>query len=147
MIDIDGFKQINDTNGHQTGDRVLQEVAEFLQSQVRAVEMVVRYGGDEFLIVMPERGREIAVVKQRIKKAVARWNEANEIFDFPVTLSIGGSYWSPRGSESLEEVLAKADGRMYEEKKGSKRAVEKKDLRTDKKDRKLKENRKTKVPI
>lgn len=147
MIDIDRFKQINDTNGHQTGDRVLQEVAEFLQSQVRAAEMVVRYGGDEFLIVMPERGREIAVVKQRIKKAVAQWNEANEIFDFPVTLSIGGSYWSPRGSESLEEVLAKADRRMYEEKEGSKRAVETNDLRTDEKDRKLKEKRKTKAPL
>jgi diguanylate cyclase (GGDEF)-like protein len=109
--------------------------------------MVVRYGGDEFLIVMPERGREITVVKQRIKKAVARWNEVNEIFDFSVTLSIGGSYWSPRGSESLEEVLAKADRQMYEEKEGSKRSVEPNDLRTDEKDRKLKQKRKTKAPI
>jgi diguanylate cyclase (GGDEF)-like protein/PAS domain S-box-containing protein len=117
MIDVDRFKKINDTHGHQTGDRVLQEVGDFLRKHVRAAEMVVRYGGDEFLIVMPELEEETNIVKQRLMEALARWNETNGTFDFPVGLSIGGANWDPRGSESLEEALARADQQMYEEKR------------------------------
>ena len=116
MIDVDRFKMINDTYGHQTGDRVLQEVAQFLRAQVRAAEIVVRYGGDEFLIVVPELKHETMIMKQRIKEALTHWNKTNAFFDFPITVSIGDAHWDPSGSASLKEVLAAADTRMYEDK-------------------------------
>jgi diguanylate cyclase (GGDEF)-like protein/PAS domain S-box-containing protein len=117
MIDVDRFKEINDTHGHQTGDRVLQEVANFLRKSVRITEMVVRFGGDEFLIVMPEMEKDIDAVKQRLIEALARWNETSELFDFPVTFSSGGARWNPDGLESVEHVLARADRLMYADKK------------------------------
>ncbi len=117
MIDVDRFKSINDTYGHQTGDRVLQEVARFLVGQVRSAEIVVRYGGDEFLIVMTECGDKTRVVEQRIKEMSARWNEACKAFDFPVTLSIGAACWEPGSSEPVEAVLARADTEMYKDKR------------------------------
>jgi len=117
MIDVDRLKEINDTHGHQTGDRVLQEVANFLRKSVRITEMVVRFGGDEFLIVMPEMEKDIDAVKQRLIEALARLNETSELFDFPVTFCSGGARWNPDGSESVEQVLARADRLMYAEKK------------------------------
>jgi diguanylate cyclase (GGDEF)-like protein/PAS domain S-box-containing protein len=117
LIDVDRLKQINDTFGHQTGDKVLREVALFLKGQVRASEMVVRYGGDEFLIVLTEHDDGFEGVKRRIVEGLAHWNEKNEAFDFPVWLSVGGARWDPGGDESVEEVLAKADLRMYEDKR------------------------------
>ena len=116
MIDVDHFKEINDTYGHQTGDRVLQEVAQFLRSQVRAAEIVVRYGGDEFLVVVPERKHATNIMKRRIKKALALWNETKAFFDFPIALSIGDAHWNPNGSTSVQDALATADKRMYEDK-------------------------------
>jgi diguanylate cyclase (GGDEF)-like protein/PAS domain S-box-containing protein len=117
MIDVDNFKDINDTYGHQMGDRVLQEVADFLRNQVRAAEMVVRYGGDEFLVVMPELEDNTDIVKQRLVETFARWNQTSKTFDFTVGLSLGGAKWNPHGSESVEETLARADMLMYEDKR------------------------------
>ena len=124
MIDVDKFKQINDKHGHQTGDRVLQEIAAFLQTQVRAAEMIVRYGGDEFLIVMPELKDGTDALKQRLTEELARWNETKGTFDFPVRLSVGDAVWDPDSSESVEEVLASADQRMYQAKRNRATSVE-----------------------
>ena len=117
LIDVDRFKQINDTYGHQTGDVVLREVALFLKDQVRASEMVVRYGGDEFLIVLTDPKDAIQTIRKRIAEALTLWNETNRAFDFPVWLSVGGALWDPKGTQSVEEALAKADLRMYEDKR------------------------------
>jgi len=76
------------------------------------------YGGDEFLIILSETNREEAeFVRQRIVERVARRYETNKLLDFPVTLSIGTAYWNPEISESVDEILAKADKRMYEDKR------------------------------
>jgi len=117
MIDIDRFKEINDRFGHQMGDKVLKAVAELLQAQVRGTDLVVRYGGDEFLVMLIETDGETDAVKRRIEEAVAIRNEKNELIPFPVTLSIGAAHWRPNGAHSIEEILAQADRRMYEEKR------------------------------
>lgn len=122
MIDVNHFKEINDRYGHQVGDEVLQEVAKLLQQHVRESDVVVRYGGDEFLLVLIETNGETKKVKQRILEEVARRNETNPVFDFPVTFSIGTAHWSPDGPQTVNEVLAEADMRMYEEKRHRRQA-------------------------
>lgn len=117
MIDIDDFKQINDCHGHQVGDQVLQEVAKMLQEHIRGSDVVVRYGGDEFLLLLIETNGEAEDVKRRILEGVALRNITNLAFDFPVTLSIGSAHWSPQDGRSVMEVLAEADRHMYEAKR------------------------------
>ncbi len=119
MLDIDRFKEMNDRFGHQTGDKVLQTVASLLHEQVRENDLVVRYGGDEFLIVLPETNGELQMITKRIQQAVAKRNKENPLLDFPVTLSIGAAHWEPKSDLTIEQVLAKADERMYQEKKRS----------------------------
>jgi|GEM_PF-945609 len=113
MIDVDRFKHINDTYGHQTGDRVLQTVADLLVEQVRDTDLVVRYGGDEFLLVLIETNGETDKVMKRIHSAVRERNQTNELVPFPVTLSVGSAHWSPKLSQTTEEILAEADREMY----------------------------------
>ena len=117
MLDIDRFKKINDRYGHQVGDEVLQKVAKLLEGQVRGSDIVVRYGGDEFLLLLIETNGETETVKQRIIEEVDQWNKANPMFDFPVTLSIGSAHWSPEDERPVEKILAEADRKMYEEKR------------------------------
>ncbi|MCF6174378.1 MAG: PAS domain S-box protein [Victivallaceae bacterium] len=115
MIDIDNFKQINDTYGHETGDRILQKVADLLVEQVRDTDIVIRYGGDEFLIVLiqTETETETEVIRERIQKAV----EERNIALLEVRISIGAVNWHLKDNISLEEALAEADRRMYKAKK------------------------------
>lgn len=113
MIDIDRFKEINDRFGHQTGDRVLQAVADLLVAQVRESDIVVRYGGDEFLVMLIETDGQMDAVVRRIQAAVAEQNRTNELIPFPVSLAIGAAHWDPKGDQPIEKVLSAADRRMY----------------------------------
>ncbi len=118
MIDVNHFKAINDTHGHQVGDDVLRAVAGFLEQHVRASEMVVRFGGDEFLVVMPDIGDDTDAVKTRLAEAFEAWVASDDApFDFELGIAIGGALWDPYGSASIQETIAAADERMYEDKR------------------------------
>lgn len=117
MIDVNRFKEINDRYGHQIGDEILGDVAALLRETVRETDVVVRYGGDEFLIVLLETNGEVGSIKRRIAKKIALLNKNNGQRDFPVTLSIGNASWNPQNHKSVEEILHEADKRMYEDKK------------------------------
>lgn len=117
MVDIDGFKMINDTHGHHVGDIILKDVARLLAGLVRDIDSVVRYGGDEFLIVLVETDGEKELVRQRILAEVQRRRIGEDILGFPVTLSIGGSFLGPGEETSLEAALAEADEQMYRDKR------------------------------
>jgi len=118
LIDVNRFKEINDRFGHLMGDKVLKAVAKVIQDQVRGSDVIVRYGGDEFLVILLETDGETELVKRRILSKIDQWNESDPLVDFPVTLAIGSIHWDPGSDKSLEEVLAQADHLMYEDKRG-----------------------------
>jgi len=118
MLDIDRFKLVNDTHGHQTGDLVLRGVARFLQGQVRTSEIVVRYGGDEFLIMMPGHAAAPDPILERFRGAFERWLEESGLpEDMDFGLSMGYSRWEPYDLTSVAEVLDEADEAMYVDKR------------------------------
>lgn len=113
MVDVDNMKYINDTYGHTIGDEVLKAVARVLKTSVRESDIVVRYGGDEFLIVLfePNGNGGLEKVKERIESNIRAYQVQG--VDVPITLSIGCSYWDPQGERSLDQALAEADSNMY----------------------------------
>jgi diguanylate cyclase (GGDEF)-like protein len=118
MCDIDNFKAVNDRFGHLMGDYVLAQIAGILKSCVRGSDYVVRYGGDEFLIVLSETdtaGSEI--VTNRIRQKVAEWDRANRLGDFSIGVSLG--LHQHVAGQSAEQAVSEADARMYAEKQAA----------------------------
>ncbi len=112
LVDVDRFRQVNSRFGHLTGDVVLAEVASLLKTAVRGSDAVVRYGGDEFLIILPDSNADHAgTVASRINSNVQRWNEAGQLKDFKLSLSIGIEQF--RDGATLDETLDEADRKMY----------------------------------
>ncbi|GGH51016.1 GGDEF domain-containing protein [Frigidibacter albus] len=121
MGDVDHFKRINDTYGHVEGDRVLRRVAEVLASEARADDLVFRYGGEEFALILNDAGPEAAAaVAERLRLAIAAVFEA-EGTGTAVTLSFGMAFCAaPAAPEALIRV---ADGALYEAKAGGRNRV------------------------
>lgn len=117
MIDVNRLKEVNDRFGHATGDKVLKLVANVLSSTVRSSDYVVRYGGDEFLLMLLETNGETPRVRDRIIEKMAQKDPSDLHLDFPITLSIGIAYWKPTCAVSVEAVLSQADEAMYAEKR------------------------------
>lgn len=113
MIDVNRFKETNDRYGHQVGDEVLTRVAAVMQRALRESDLVIRYGGDEFLVVLLESTESLDAAKCRLIAAVDTWNQTQSIVPFPVTLSVGTAQWHPQSELPIEAVLAQADRNMY----------------------------------
>jgi diguanylate cyclase (GGDEF)-like protein len=110
LLDVVGLKRVNDTLGHAAGDLVLQEVAGQLRSAMRASDVVCRYGGDEFAVLLPEtRPEEAARAVQRVLDALARhpgvWGEG-----IPVSAGVAAF---PEDGRAPEALVSTADRRMY----------------------------------
>jgi diguanylate cyclase (GGDEF)-like protein/hemerythrin-like metal-binding protein len=120
MLDIDHFKRVNDTHGHAEGDRVLQQLADCVRSAIRLSDSLTRWGGEEFIVLMPNTGLSSAtILAERIREAVAT-------HDFgrvgQVTASIGLAEYVP--ADSREAWLERADQAMYSAKHGGRNRVE-----------------------
>ena len=117
VMDIDEFKTVNDTHGHQAGDRALREVAVALQAGLRSYDLCVRYAGDEFIIVLTDCSREAAEMKRReLQQRVADIRfEVRPGRSIRLAASAGVSVF-PHDGSSYESLLADADQRMYRDK-------------------------------
>jgi len=119
MIDLDNFKLVNDTYGHQTGDEVLIQVAQILSESCRTTDAVGRYGGEEFIIIMPDTNdRDAALLLGRIKTCIEETSFKEGI---RITLSCG---ISELNGESVHGILKSSDIMLYEAKKKGKNRVE-----------------------
>lgn len=124
MLDVDGFKQFNDTFGHPQGDVLLQSIAEILRQNVRGADIVGRYGGEEFLIVLPETARDDAyVLAERIRAAVeAAWFPTGDGYAVNKTVSIGVASY-PDDATTPDQLVQHADAALYRAKRSGKNRV------------------------
>ncbi|MDA1132796.1 MAG: PleD family two-component system response regulator [Proteobacteria bacterium] len=120
MLDIDHFKKVNDEHGHAAGDEVLQAFADRLRLGVRGIDLATRYGGEEFVVAMPDTSGAIAeTVAGRLLKDIggAPFPVLGGSIELPVTVSIGVTT-SSGGDDSAEQMLARADEALYAAKEG-----------------------------
>jgi diguanylate cyclase (GGDEF)-like protein len=124
MIDLDNFKTINDTFGHMAGDMALKQVALILTQVVRGSDMVSRYGGDEFLVLLPETDIEGAdALAEKVRASAATQDFGDGEPHFQLTLSIGAATLSD--SESGNDMIVRADLALYDAKEQGRNRVEK----------------------
>jgi two-component system cell cycle response regulator len=124
MLDLDHFKDVNDTYGHLVGDDVLREVAAFLQAAVRQVDIVARYGGEEFVIVLPETKLPGAVVfAERILAQIASHPFCRAQHPLSITASIGVAEYPSDGVVTVDDLFATADAALYRAKSGGRNRV------------------------
>lgn len=123
MIDIDHFKSVNDSHGHLVGDRVLREVAQRLREQLRPYDHIGRYGGEEFLALLPNAGlAESMKVAERLRCAVSETLVACGELQLKVSVSIGAAA-SQHPDEKVEEIIHRADLAMYQAKRTGRNRV------------------------
>ncbi len=122
ILDIDFFKQVNDTFGHQAGDQILKEVAQTVHKGLRQIDCFGRYGGEEFLMILPQtmlEGAEIKAERVRADIAALRFNGIEP--EFSVTVSIGVAQC--REGEDTEDTIARADQALYSAKQNGRNRV------------------------
>ena len=122
MIDIDNFKHLNDTHGHQAGDKVLVHLVEIIQDTLRTNDLIGRYGGEEFLVLLPGSPLEAACeVMQRLQTQMAQKPIVWENLELRVTFSVGVAALRP--AEIEPAFIGRADKAMYEAKRKGKNCV------------------------
>jgi len=118
FADLDGFKLINDAMGHHVGDTVLKKISGLINASIRESDVAARYGGDEFVVIMPDTSLPQAVlVAERLQEAVSQWARNGNI---SLSLSIGMGE-APSHGQELEQLLQRVDSAMYLNKQSSTR--------------------------
>ncbi len=122
MIDIDNFKLVNDSLGHLKGDETLKKIGSLIKDSVRDSDYVVRYGGDEFLVMMTEINgfqiqANIEFIIDRIYSSCEKWFLTEKYIPKDISVSIGAAHWNSEGDLSIKEILQQADEWMYSQKR------------------------------
>ncbi len=116
MLDINNFKRINDTFGHDIGDKALMVTGDLLNNSIRTNDFVARYGGDEFVLILDiDNEKELEITINRINKMVEKFNEENR-YPFTLSYSMGYAVYDFKSNIGYEEFLKKIDKLMYEAK-------------------------------
>ncbi len=125
LIDVDHFKQINDSYGHAVGDAVLKEVATLIRQHLRITDLAFRYGGEEFLVLLPlSKGADVVAIAEKLRKTIEQNTElSSEHKDLKVTVSIGVSQYSRHPHPDYIHVLKQADAALYEAKRQGRNRV------------------------
>jgi len=122
-LDVDNFKYINDTFGHQEGDKVLKEAVKLFKSTLRETDIICRIGGDEFLLIFPDSSlNDAPLIIERINKNLEKFNQ-KLAKPYKMDFSIGLSYYNPSNPLSIEVLVRVADENMYKEKKKKKEGI------------------------
>jgi two-component system, cell cycle response regulator len=124
LFDIDHFKKVNDTHGHQAGDHVLSEISTLLSGTLRAEDVFARYGGEEFAVIC--RGsdaNQALVVGERMRKAVEGHKFVHEGADIPVTISVGLAVLPNPAVKDANDLVSLADQALYKSKHGGRNRV------------------------
>ena len=125
MADVDRFKQVNDTRGHQVGDEVLSEAARRMKSVMRNYDLVGRYGGEEFLVVLPGCGLDGALAQaERIREAISSQPFRVQGSSFGITCSLGVSWRAGATAEDATGLIREADLALYQAKALGRNRVE-----------------------
>jgi diguanylate cyclase (GGDEF)-like protein len=128
MLDLDGFKDCNDTRGHLFGDKVLKDVADTLQKAVRSMDILARYGGDEFIVILPETRESVAIdIAERLRTSLLRFPlrvpETAAPGPCALTASVGIACF-PEHGDTVEALLENVDKALYRAKNKGKNRVE-----------------------
>lgn len=116
MVDITGFRRVNDSLGHTGGDVVLRQIAHLLQTRIRNSDIIVRFGGDEFLLVLSEaEAGGVELLAGRLKSSFTDWSAQSGMGDFGLRLAIGVAHFTPESA--VDEILALAEQRMIQDKR------------------------------
>jgi diguanylate cyclase (GGDEF)-like protein len=119
LLDLDNFKNFNDVFGHEVGDRILRQFAKTLAATMREANLAARYGGDEFIVILPDTSaKSCALVVERIRQAVMSMVVPSTLEKPlpPLTVSAGVVAF-PEHGHTLEEIVEAADKAMYESKR------------------------------
>jgi diguanylate cyclase (GGDEF)-like protein len=124
MVDLDGFKRINDRYGHLAGDQYLREFSAAIREQLRAADIACRYGGDEFCLLLPETGRGGArAIAERIRRAVAERSVLIDGESLRTTVSIGLALYPDHDGGHLRGLVHRADEALYRAKRSGRDRV------------------------
>ena len=123
-IDVDHFKQINDTRGHPTGDLVLEELAGIMKATARDTDACARPGGDEFVIVLPDTGWQGALTfAERLRRKVDDFDFGGGLLSIRVTVSVGVALARGTDPISPDMLLQEADRSLYKAKSGGRNRI------------------------
>jgi diguanylate cyclase (GGDEF)-like protein len=114
------MKLINDLHGHEEGDRALRDTAALLKKACREVDVIARFGGDEFVIFALDFDRAgLEALQARVRAAIALLNRSGDR-PFQLSMSVGAAFFEPETPEGIDELLDRADREMYEQKRARK---------------------------
>lgn len=124
IIDVDKFKEVNDTLGHPVGDNVLKSIADILRSNIRAADILCRYGGDEFGLLLPETNFQGAyVTAERVRSKVEKTNLSTPENPVFISLSCGISSLVEGGAMGMDELVTQADVALYKAKRAGRNQI------------------------